>query len=187
MQLICDIQGVHLNVLKVICLWESLKIKNMSWKGCFLFPETGPFWYLVSNKFHSYSVIIHLWWFWRLIYVQICKIHWKFMIFKSQYCFANISTMKAPIFMKFETYIHKIVKNHQMIFRKDPCTDSRTRGVNVRVRILSRRNAHAHVYASCARVCARIFMKNLFIIFYYLMNISFKFHKDRSLRCRDIC
>ena len=78
------IQGVHLNVLKVICLWESLKIKNMSWKGCFLFPETGPFWYLVSNKLHSYSVIIHLWWFWRLIYVQICKIHWKFMILRSQ-------------------------------------------------------------------------------------------------------
>ena len=34
--------------------------------------------------------------------------------------------MKAPIFMKFETYIHKIVKNYQKIFRNDPCTHVRT-------------------------------------------------------------
>ena len=27
-----------------------------------------------------------------------------------QYCFANISATKAPIFMKFETSINKIVK-----------------------------------------------------------------------------
>ena len=119
-----------------MCLWESLKIQNMSGDWCFHFTEIGPFWDLVSKKFHNHSVIIHLWWFWRLIYVQICKIHWKFMIFKSQYCFANISTMKAPIFMKFETYIHKIVKNHQMIFRKDPCKHARTRFVNVRARVL---------------------------------------------------
>ena len=158
----------------------------MSWKGCFLFPETGPFWYLVSNKFHSYSVIIHLWWFWRLIYVQICKIHWKFMIFKSQYCFANISTTKAPIFMKFETYIHKIVKNHQMIFRKDPCKHAPTRFVNVRARVLPRQNARAHVYTSFARVCARIFTKISKVVTYYLRNLSFKFHKDRSFRCGDI-
>ena len=46
--------------------------------------------------------------------------------FKSQYGFANISGMKAQIFMKFETYIHMLVKNNQMIFRKDPCTDTRT-------------------------------------------------------------
>ena len=34
--------------------------------------------------------------------------------------------LKAPIFMKFETYIHKIVENHQMIFRKDLCKHVRT-------------------------------------------------------------
>ena len=84
--------------------------------------------------------------------MEICKIHWKLMIFKSQYCFANISATKARIFMKFETYIHKIVKNHQIIFRKDPCTHARTRGVNMRARVSSRKNAHVHVYASCARV-----------------------------------
>ena len=66
-------------------------------------------------------LFIHLWWFWRWIFVKICKIHWKLMIFKSQYCFANISATKAPIVMKFETSIHKKVKNYQKKNRKDPC------------------------------------------------------------------
>ena len=109
------------------------------------------------------------------------------MIFKTQDCFANISATKAPIFMKLQTNIHKIVKNDHKIFRKDPCTNTRTWGINVRARVLSRQNARAHVYASCARVCARIFTKNLVIILYYLMNISLKFHKDWSFRCGDIC
>ena len=69
----------------------------------------------------------------------------KLMIFKSQYCFANISATKAQIFMKFETFICKIVQNHQLIFRKDPCTHARTRGVNVCTRVLSLRNARAYV------------------------------------------
>ena len=94
------------------------------------------------------------------------------MIFKSQYCFANISATKAQIFMKFETYICKIVKNHQMIFRKDPCIHKPSRGVNVRARVFSRQNARAHVYASCAHMCAQIFMKNLLMILYYLINKS---------------
>ena len=47
------------------------------------------------------------------------------MIFESQYNFANISATKAPIFMKLQTNIHKIVKNDQKIFRKDPCTNAR--------------------------------------------------------------
>ena len=89
--------------------------------------------------------------------------------------------------MKFETYIHKIVKNYQQIFHKDPCTHACTGVVNVRARVSSRQNVRTHVYASCAHVCARIITKNLLIILYYLMNISLKFHKDRSFRCRDIC
>ena len=107
------------------------------------------------------------------------------MIFKSQNCFANISAAKAQIFMKFETYIYKIVKNYQVIFRKDPCTHAR--GVDVRARVLSRRNARAHVYASCARICAGIFTKKYLMILYYLIKISLKFHKDLSFRCGDIC
>ena len=109
------------------------------------------------------------------------------MILKSQYYFANMSATKAPIFMKFDTYIHKTVKIYHMNFCKDPCTQARTRGVNACARVLSRRNARAHVYVSCARVCAQIFTKNLVMNLYCLTNISFKFHKDRSFRWGDIC
>ena len=109
------------------------------------------------------------------------------MIFKSQYCFANISATKAPIFMKFETYIHKIVKNYQKKFRKDLCTHARTRGVNMRARVSSRQNTRTHIYPSCARVFAWIFTKIFLMILNYLINISLKFHKDRSIRRGDIC
>ena len=109
------------------------------------------------------------------------------MISKCLYYFANISATKAPIFMKFETYIHKILKNYLLIFRKDPCTHKRTRGENMRACVSSRQNVPAYIYASCVCVCAQIFMKNLLIILYYLMNISLKFHKDPSFRCGDIC
>ena len=109
------------------------------------------------------------------------------MTFESRYRFANISVTKARIFMKFETYIYKIIKNYQTIFRKDPCTHARTRGKIMRARVSSRQNARDYIYASCVCVCARIFTKNHLIIPYYLMNISLKFHKDPSFRYGDIC
>ena len=89
--------------------------------------------------------------------------------------------------MKLEIYINNIVKNHQQIFHKDPCRHGRTGGKNVRARVLSRQNTRAHVFTLCARVCARIFTKNLLMILYYLIDISLKFHKDRSFCCGDIC
>ena len=42
--------------------------------------------------------------------------------------------MEARIFMKFETYVHKVVLNHQPNFHKDPCKDARARGENARTR-----------------------------------------------------
>ena len=157
--------------------------RYIRWERCHFVTLFGTFWYLVSKKSHNHSVIIHLWRLWRSKTVEICKIHRKLMIFKSQYCFANIFVTKAPFFMKFQNYIHKILKT----IHKDRCTHRGTQGLIVRQRILSRRNARAHIYASCARGCAWIFTKNHLIILYYLINISFKFHKDRSFRCRDIC
>ena len=53
------------------------------------------------KKLHNHSVIIHLWRLQRCIIAEISKIHWKSMIKKLQYCFANISATKARIFMKF--------------------------------------------------------------------------------------
>ena len=109
------------------------------------------------------------------------------MTFESQYRFANISAMKARIFMKFESYNHKLVKNYLLIFHEDLCTHAHTRGVNVHARVLSRRNACTHIFASCARVCALIFTKNQQINLYYHINISLKFLKDTSFCCGDIC
>ena len=34
--------------------------------------------------------------------------------------------------MKFKTYVHKIVLDHQPNFHKDPCKDARARGENAR-------------------------------------------------------
>ena len=36
------------------------------------------------------------------------------------------------IFMKFESYVHKIVLDHQPNFHKDPCKGARTRGKKAR-------------------------------------------------------
>ena len=46
--------------------------------------------------------------------------------------FGHISSMEARIFMKFETYVHKIVLEHQPNFHKDPCKDALAQGENVR-------------------------------------------------------
>ena len=89
--------------------------------------------------------------------------------------------------MKFEAYIHKIVKNYQQIFHKDPCTNACTGVVNVRARVSSRQNVRMRVYASCAHACTRIFTKYFLIVYYYVMSLSFKFRKDLSFRCGDIC
>ena len=108
------------------------------------------------------------------------------MTFESQYRFANISATKTRIFMKFETYIHKILKNYLLIFRKDLCTFAHTRGKNMCTRVSLHQNVRVHIYASC--VCGvRIFTKNQQTILYYLMNITLKFHKDPSFRYGDIC
>ena len=89
--------------------------------------------------------------------------------------------------MKFDIYICMTIKIYHKIFCKDQCTHTRTRDVNVRARVSSRQNACARVYASCARLGARIFTKIHMINLNCLMNISIKFHKDRSFRCGDIC
>ena len=153
----------------------------------FSFPLDRAILIFSIKKSHNYSIIFHLWRLWRSKPAEICKIHWKLKIFKSQYCFANISALKPWIFIKFETNIYNIVKNQQMVFCKDPCLQTRTRGSNVRTCVLLRQNARAHVYASFAWVCAWIFTKNHVMILYYIMTISLKFYKDPRFQCRDIC
>ena len=115
-----------------MCLWESLKIQNMSWDWWFLFTEIGPFWNLVSIKFHKHSVMIHLWRLWRCISAEISKIHWKSMIKKHQYCLANISATKARIFMKFYVVVNYYLVGLYFKFHSDVCINARARVVNAR-------------------------------------------------------
>ena len=128
------LQGVHLNVSKVICLWESLKIQNMNSDWCFHCTEIGPFWDLVSKKFHKHSVIIHLWRLWSCIIAEISKIHWKSRIKKHQYCFENISATKAQIFMKFYVVVIYYLVIICIKFHSDLCINARARVVNASTR-----------------------------------------------------
>ena len=102
--------GWLLETVKNYLLTNRATKQPVSWHRCLFVHQICTFWYLVSKDFDNYSVIKHLWRLWRCKTVEICKIHWKLMIFKSQYCFANISATEAPMFMKFETYIHETVK-----------------------------------------------------------------------------
>ena len=45
----------------------------------------------------------------------------------------------------------------------------------------------AHINASCGHVCAIIFIINFLLVHYYLISLSFKFHKDLSFCYGDIC
>ena len=58
-----------------------------------------------------------------------------------------------------------------------------TRRKPVRARFVAR----ARESASCTGVCARIFMKLIVVVHWYLMSLSIKFHADPSFGCRDIC
>ena len=83
------------------------------------------------------------------------------------------------------------VKTYYKIFHKDPCTHActhaRTRGVNVCARISSRQKARECLRLVCAHVCTDLYEKKKWVVLYNLSYLSFKFHKDRSVRCGNIC
>ena len=89
-------------VNEIMFLLISQPIKHLNRLDRFyIFPESIAFWCMISKKCHNHSVVIHLWRLRRCIIEEIWKIHWKSTIKKHQYCFANISAMKAKIFLKF--------------------------------------------------------------------------------------
>ena len=73
--------------------------------------------------------------------------------------------------MKFETYVYKIVIDHQPNFYKDPCKDASAPVLNAR----TRDEMCTHAFAT--RVHASLH-GSLLVVSYYLMSLSFKFHKD---------
>ena len=64
--------------------------------------------------------------------LKICKIHLKLRIKQTQYCFANISSMKAQIFTKFDVVVNYYLVSLSFIFHEDPCINASTRVVNGR-------------------------------------------------------
>ena len=107
------------------------------------------------------------------------------MIKKHQYCFANISVTEARIFMKFYMVVNYYLVILCIKFHSAWCINARARVVNARNRDKMYGNAAKRAHARLQIVCARVCMDHLMIL-YYLMNISFKFHKDRSFHCGDI-
>ena len=101
-KIMSDNTGLSVGTVKNFLLIARARKQPISWDRCLFVHQTRTFWYLVSQKINNHSVIIHLWRLLRCISVKILKIHWKLMILKSQYCFANISITKARIFMKFK-------------------------------------------------------------------------------------
>ena len=48
------------------------------------------------------------------------------------------------------------------------------------------RCARMHVFALCVLLCTWIFTKIFLVVYYSVMSLSFKFHKDPVFRCGDI-
>ena len=99
-------------------------------------------------------------------------------LYTCQYCFANISATKAPIFMKFETKLHKIVNNNQHHFCKDPSTHAYTQSINVRSHVLTR--ARTFMPRVCVCVLGSL-QKWCFLLFSILWSCVSNFIKIGAL------
>ena len=70
--------------------------------------------------------------------MNVAKIHRKLMITESQFYFANISTTKARIFMKFYVVVNFYLVSLSFKFHTDLCIDACTNVGNTRAHVLSR-------------------------------------------------
>jgi len=131
-----------------------MKFKH-TWTGVFLFIRFIHF----DILFRKISIVIQQLSIFeyfggvKLWNVEICKIHWKLMIFKSQYCFANISATKALICIKIEIYINKIVKNHQRKRKHGRARFVVTKWTCTRLRLVC-----AHVCTDLSKICWWFFL-----------------------------
>ena len=94
--------GCFVETVKNYLLIARARKQLISWDRCPFVHQICTFWYLVSNIFPNYSVIIHLWRLYRCIIWKIWKMHWKSQIENQRY-FANISATNARIFLKYQS------------------------------------------------------------------------------------
>ena len=96
--------------------------------------------------------------------------------------------MEDRIFMKFETYAYNRVMDHQNLFCKDLCTNTRAWTKNVRVRINVHVKMCAHIFMPRMHMfLQKNFMKIVLLVHYYVTTLSLKFHKDPSFCYGDMC
>ena len=86
------------------------------------------------------------------------------------------SNMKYKCLLKVEYLLNGCTYLYEINFRKDTCTQARTKCLNARAR----------VFALFARVHARISTENILVVSTYLRSLSFKFCKDLCIRWGDI-
>ena len=70
--------------------------------------------------------------------MNVAKIHRKLMSTESQFYFANISTKKARILMKFYVVVNYYLVSLTFEFHDDPCINARAKVITVRAQDLSR-------------------------------------------------
>ena len=97
-------------------------------------------------------------------------------------------------FLKIVLRVHYYVTTLSFKFYKDPrfCWgDMRKIMLNMHARVINARSkfwyTFMHVFASCVQVCAHIFTKFFLLVHYFVMSLSFKFHKDLIFHWGDIC
>ena len=93
------------------------------------------------------------------------------MIKKHQYCFANISATKARIFMKYYLVVNYYLASVSFKFHDHPCIKACALAIN-------RARTCLHVYNSCWRIYAHIFMKFETEAYKIVINHHIKFHED---------
>ena len=112
---------------------------NFFWMSYVFFHHyTGTFWHLVSKKIHDHPVIIHLERLLRCKTVKLWKIHWKLKYSESQYCFANISAMKARIIIQIFVVVKYYLVSLSFKFHEDSFINACARVANARAHVLSR-------------------------------------------------
>ena len=102
---------------------QARKYRRLSWARCPFSHYDGTFWHMISknpwsltNYQFSNALEMHN--------REIFKLHWKSLIIKCQYCYAHISTKKAPFFMIFTTRAPRVIIDYLKIFHKHPCTNA---------------------------------------------------------------
>ena len=108
--------------------------------------------------------------------------------------YASCAHVFTRNFTKTVLIVHYYVMTLSLKFHKDPSFcwgDMRKIMLNMHARGINACSkfwyTFMHVFALCVHVCAQIFTKFFLLVHYFVMSLSFKFHKDLIFHWGDIC